>query len=314
MSSIIGEKTKITSDLLYSGSYFYANKNDFIKAKLYYKNALKESNGDYLNADIINIFSPYIQIETIRAFNAKCVMCPLEKSETKNEVMKDEVFNRILEEIKYWPQPPSIALHGLGEPLMDKRIVERIKILKMAGLPNVSLVSNGSLMTENIAQNVINSGITDMHFSIESVNKTTFESIRKGLFIDDVLNGITTFIDTRNKLESKVSVKIMYTYSDNNKLEYKNEFRDFFKKILNPELGDQISLMPIHSFGVFDKYNNENNDLCYQIFNNIHIRADGRVSLCCIDVDSKFDIGNINNSSIMSIFNNKKMREFRHGL
>jgi len=253
----------------------------------------------------------YLQIETVRNCNAACVMCPLETSKVPRTVMSDAVFSRVIEQIGSLTPIPHVALHGLNEPLMDKKIISRIKQLKAIGVSTVSVVSNGSLMTREKAAELIYSGINDISFSIESVDSQTFEGIRIGLKLEDVIRGIVDFITVRNLSEKFLPVRLLFTYSERNRHQYQ-QFREYWLPILKPSKGDTISALPIHSFGKFEMYNNDNTKACYQLFTDMHIRADGTVSLCCIDVDAEYNVGNISKNSIIDIYNCKQIRFDRH--
>jgi tetratricopeptide (TPR) repeat protein len=233
---------------------------------------------DYERLLTLHITPGYLQIETVRTCNAACVMCPLETSKMPRIAMSDEVFSRLIEQIGFLTPIPPVALHGLNEPLMDKKLIPRIKQLKAAGVSTVSVVSNGSLMTKEKAAELIESGINDISFSIESVDALTFEGIRIGLKLEDVLRGILDFIAVRNEVSKFLPVRLLFTYSERNRQQYE-QFRAYWLPILSPEKGDTISALPIHSFGKFYMYNNDNTKACYQLFTDMHIRADGTVSL-----------------------------------
>jgi radical SAM protein with 4Fe4S-binding SPASM domain len=75
---------------------------------------------------------------------------------------------------------------------------------------------------------------------------------------------------------------------------------------------DKIFLLPIHSFYKFEAYTEIKNKACYQIFTDMHIRSDGTVSLCCIDVESVFGLGNLKLDNLFSIYNSKQFKIDRH--
>lgn len=266
---------------------------------------------DYQRLLTLDIKPGYLQIETVRTCNAACVMCPLETSKVPRTAMSDAVFCRLIEQIGSLTPIPPVAMHGLNEPLMDKKIIQRIKQLKAAGVSTVSVVSNGSLMTREMAAELIEAGINDISFSIESIDKLTFEGIRIGLKLEDVIRGIVDFITVRNVAEKFLPVRLLFTYSEKNRQQYE-QFRAYWLPILKPSMGDTISALPIHSFGKFEMYNNDNTKACYQLFTDMHIRADGTVSLCCIDVDAEYKLGNISENSIVDIYNGNQIRFDRH--
>ncbi len=180
----------------YNLSVVYSLKNWTDKAADAYKVGYV-LNPDYKTALTLQVVPNYIQIETIRACNAACIMCPIETSPTPNRVMSSEIFERILAEIATIPQIETVAVHGLGEPLMDKKIAARIRRLKEIGIPRVPFVSNATLMTPQIAEEILDAGIDVGIFSIESVEQKTYEKIRKNLKLSDAISGIEAFLAAR---------------------------------------------------------------------------------------------------------------------
>lgn len=89
----------------------------------------------------------HLAIETVRACNAKCVMCPSETMERAKGVMKPRVHDMILGKILDWGAPINLITHaGLGEPLLDRRLHERIAVEKaMFPAAKVVVYSNGAL-------------------------------------------------------------------------------------------------------------------------------------------------------------------------
>ena len=76
-----------------------------------------------------------------------------------------------------------------GEPLVDKELGTRIKAAKGLGL-KVSTFSNGSLLTEDKARMLIESGLDELKFSIDSHRPEVYEQIRKGLKFQNVLENV----------------------------------------------------------------------------------------------------------------------------
>ena len=122
--------------LLYNLSYLFGANNEMQKARDFYNRAFALDER-FLDNIFVKIAPGYIQIETVRGCNAACVMCPLENSSTQKRAMKDDVFNKITSEIQKIPHyDPQIALYGLSEPLVDKKLIPRIRRLKKIGISN----------------------------------------------------------------------------------------------------------------------------------------------------------------------------------
>ena len=50
------------------------------------------------------------------------------------------------------------AMHNYGEPFVDRTLVEKVRYAKQKGIPQVGMISNGSLITEEAARGMIEAG------------------------------------------------------------------------------------------------------------------------------------------------------------
>ena len=79
-------------------------------------------------------FPSYIEIETVNACNARCPMCTINDWERNYPIMKDDVFNKISDElIENKNYLKRISLYRDGEPLIDKKLAQRINKFKLVG-------------------------------------------------------------------------------------------------------------------------------------------------------------------------------------
>ena len=79
-------------------------------------------------------FPSYIEIETVNACNARCPMCTINDWERNYPIMKDDVFNKISDElIENKNYLKRVSLYRDGEPLIDKKLAKRILFEIFAG-------------------------------------------------------------------------------------------------------------------------------------------------------------------------------------
>ena len=154
-----------------------------------------------------------VQIETFHGCNARCPMCTSDKWERKSGMMSDAVFSRIIEEvIPIKKHLRVVSLFGDGEPLLDKRFAQRVELCKQNDLPNVGATSNASLLSEVKSRDILNAGMDWITFSIDSVDKGSYEKIRVQLDFETVMANISRHIGLRNQLHP--SSKIILRFSE----------------------------------------------------------------------------------------------------
>ena len=72
-------------------------------------------------------YPKYVEIETVNACNARCPMCTINDWERNYPVMKDDVFNKISDDvISNKEKIKRVSLYRDGEPLIDKKMPKRI--------------------------------------------------------------------------------------------------------------------------------------------------------------------------------------------
>lgn len=264
-----------------------------------------------------NYFPKYFEIETVRGCNARCSMCTVYEWDHNNSLMDENLFSKIVKEVKnYNDWVERICLSRNGEPLLDKKLPDKIKSLKDAGIKYITFSTNASLLNERRAKELIGSGLDDIRFSIDGVTKETFEGIRKGLNFEKVVENCLRFIELRNGKGKIPTVQIRMTLQSANKHEEK-AWEEYWKsKTLE---WDIVSSKPMHSWGNqlrnYEGREKENGIYarvpCVSLWSTMVIHFDGRVPLCGCDYNNRFSLGNINQSSIQEVWRSEQFRGIR---
>lgn len=253
-------------------------------------------------------------IENTSICNSRCTFCPhgMGTLTRKKEVMKNDLFFKIIDICKK-EGIKTIMFGGLGEFLCDKEFITKASYIVENGLILASLTTNAMLLNEDISQSLIDLDLKHLTISIDSLEKSRYEGIRKGLSFDTVMNNIFSFLELNLKNDCKVNVSINATiYKENS--EEKPKFIDMFRKYFGHNF--IISFHPIHNWGgeLIGEYEKCHPDrtkklknYCYRIFGTrVLIRVDGTLALCCQDYDNKYSLGIVENS-IDELWNSPKM-------
>ncbi|MDY2585306.1 radical SAM/SPASM domain-containing protein [Helicobacter sp.] len=204
-----------------------------------------------------------------------------------------------------------ITLTRDGEPLLDKKIAQRIADLKRVGIQKVVIVTNAQLLTLKKAQEILSSGIDEIMFSVDGYSKEVYEKIRVGLQRDLVYNNVLNFISLRNAYFPKVCIKVRFIEQELNKME-SQIWLDFWKSKL--QATDVAYIMPLHSWGnQLEKEKQEkvkalSSYACISPFSSLAMHYDGRVGLCGVDYGCKFLLGDFRDSSIQEIWQGERAR------
>ena len=139
-----------------------------------------------------------VQIESTNLCNAKCVFCPRDEMHRRQGVMDFDLYRKVVDECAALGIT-HVRVHNYGEPFLDKQLVEKVRYAKSKGIAEVGMISNGSLITEEIARGMIDAGLDAINISVDAAGKEVFESTRLHLKYDDVISNIRTLARLRNE-------------------------------------------------------------------------------------------------------------------
>ncbi len=254
-----------------------------------------------------------LYIETTNACNARCIMCPHPKMKRKIHTMDEATFSKVVRELAGIDlSRTTIFMHKEGEPLLDPLICERVaKIREYTNCKEIAINTNASLLDNNTARRLVESGIDTIYLSIDGVHKDTYESIRVGLNYDVVKRNVLGLFEILKSASREVKVILqMLTYKDN--LEEVEEFKRFWG-----QYPCEIFIKRMHNYldggmsSVGGDLSMVQKRACTDPFNMLVVYSDGSVGACCWDYENTFNLGNIKTDAIMEIFNGEKIRKIR---
>ncbi len=271
-----------------------------------------------------NVIIPsHIQIETVAGIcNYACIMCPIDQS-LRHEIMSNEKFVRILEKLKpHLADQQFLSLCGLGETLIDRGVTEKIRAAKSMGFRGTGIYTNGELLTEAIAQKLLDVKLDTLIISIDGFTAETQAKIRVHSHLNVVVANTERFIAVRENHTHKTRLMIRFTRQELNKHEEK-DFFEFWKAKIQSGPGDTISVYNVHNAGdtVALHVNDGPESLrakvrgkklkCSEVYERLDIASDGSINFCCGDQFGKIRVGNILAGNLPELYNSETHRQYR---
>lgn len=245
-----------------------------------------------------------VQIESTNICNAKCVFCPRDDMHRKQGVMSVELFRKIVDECAELGIT-HVRMHNYGEAFMDRNLVEKVRYAKEKGIREVGMISNGSLITETVAQGMIDAGLDAINISVDAAGKEVFESTRLGLNYDKVIANIERIVRLRAE-SGRRRPKLILSFVRQNNTADEQAFIEHWRGI-----ADKVHVTDLHNWAGTLNTESDVNYPCYRPWLTFTVLWDGRVSLCCADFDGRTILGNLNTSSIRDIWNAEPYRDAR---
>ncbi len=141
--------------------------------------------------------SAIVDVELTNRCNARCVMCPRDKT-PETGLMEKTTFRKIVARCAEYGRVETLVFCGLGEPLLHSRIVDFVGMAADAGL-RPTIVTNGSLLTRDRAQALVNAGLRSVTISLGGFTRETYEHVHRGLKFREVCENVTNFIEVATK-------------------------------------------------------------------------------------------------------------------
>jgi len=263
-------------------------------------------------------FPTHLAIETINACNADCVMCPYSSMTRKKGIMSMEDHERLLQRVRDWGAPIREISHaGMGDPLLDKRLEEKI-IREKEVFPDAAIYvyTNGGLLGPERAERLLRSGVSLISFSINGFRKDTYERVMR-IPRDATYRNVEALIERRNALASPVRIQASLVKTALCSLEEVEEWRAYWADRV-----ESLVLPAWISWGdFFDKEDRQNTDTlsrrlaeqvpCPYIWKTLMVDQSGIVKMCCEDYDTSLPQGNALTDPLDDIFNSPVMQRQR---
>lgn len=218
-----------------------------------------------------NIFNS-VEIETTTICNRKCDYCPNSNIGRPAGYMNEKLFCKIIDELSTLGYSGRISPHFYGEPLMDKRIVRFIRYMREK-LPKayIKLFTNGDLLTYDLFNELSDAGVNVFRIAQHSEKPSE------------------TLVDTLSKLDKDVKTK---------KIEYIIYYNN------NSKLMNRGGLINIEKHNLIKK-------MYCELASGITIDYLGNCVLCCNDYHSRYAFGNLENESIIEVWNKNEYKIIR---
>lgn len=288
--------------------------------------------------------SPVIyNIETTNACNMKCEMCPRTTLMTRRiETLDQGIFENIVDQIipfsakewKIWESfveekykiapdemnenhfflyiiPKVIQLHGYGDPLLDKRIADRVKILSEKGF-STYFSCNPANIDINKNLEIFDNGLDYIKYSIETVDDALHKKIRgEASNFSESYKRLLKLLKEKEKHNCKTTVVI--TMLDLHRSNQRDEFEKLSKAFEG--LNVYIYLKSQDQQWYQNKYEGTKSvhwsEFCQHSWMSMTIKSNGEAAMCMEDFNNEIILGDVRKESLHEIWNGEKYRQFR---
>lgn len=238
-------------------------------------------------------------------------------------VMTPEIFDEVIAGMHEFPEKIKVVeLYCIGEPLINQNTPNMIKRLKdEMVVEKIRLTTNGSYLTHELSQVLVESGLDYMKISIEAIDSDGYKNIC-GVDIDfeHLVEEIRyLYAISRGKVEIAIKIVDAALHNETDKQIFLNTFRSisdftFIEKLKN--IWAEYDGVPVDSgmdVSQIDYYtvHNGGHKICAYPLTHMLVHSNGDIGVCFMDWKHGTVYGNVCTMSLYNAWHSENLRQFR---
>lgn len=268
---------------------------------------------DLARGEQVKIFNT-IAIETSARCNRRCVFCPVHGTQRPDVLMPVETIHSILAQLSAARWHGRIALYIYNEPMMDKRILDIVRLC-VRSVPRacVMLSTNGDYFrSRDDIVRVLDSGVKQLLINVYSASDHSGNVDRFNLGVRHAEQRYAKFRAWIRGLDGINGTGSVYTYVSPRglpvvRVEPKFGIRATDKSLSDYELQNRSGNVPWFQPAVPAPLEQG----CVRPFRFLNINWKGDAILCCNDYHGETNFGNVGTQSLVEIWNSSAFNEYR---
>jgi len=282
--------------------------------------------------DNLSLSTPLLlMIDVSNICNFRCSFCPtgdpelLKSFNRPQGVMSFKLFSKIIDDIsKFDKKVKSLDLYKDGEPFINKDLGKMIAYAKSKNVADlVRTTSNGSLIDESRAIEIIGAGLDNIRISVEHLNDAGYKKITSTYsHYESIRKNVEFLFREKTKRGSglKIHTKIIdIGLSNDEKSKFLHDFEPISDSVsIDTLMGWSLSEQKDFTLGITSNKGTDeetpikkNRKICPLPFRCLAVNFNGLVSTCCVDWSWGTIIGDAGKENLIDIWNGRKLKEFR---
>ena len=242
---------------------------------------------------------PAVSLELTNNCNLKCPYCANPTLERPKAYIKWTLLEKVVDECA--ERQYNLAwLHGVGEPLLWKRLEEVIALIKRKGAGDGSFATNGTLLHPDRVKKLLDAGLESIYVSIDTLDHELYRKTRGGK-LEKVIRNIQEMIKIAPGT-FKITVALMNHKDHRVTEETIKQFHHVFGRHENVRTNLVENQLFPSAPGDYRVDDNVKVGSCFLPVNYLFIALDGRAGICCVDQEVLHSLGNVAERSIHDIW------------
>ena len=197
----------------------------------------------------------------------------------------------------------SIRLSWRGESSLNPHLVDMVAYAKEKGIKEVSFITNGRLLENELAKGLIETGLDYLTVSIDGLDDD-YNRLRKPNTFKNITNKVRDFYHLKNRIGGGfplLKIQAIWTYIKDNPAAYYDHFKD---------ITDNISFDPENDY-TLKEVPQDNAFICQYAWQRITVTWNGEIPLCISDWNLATRIGDLKDQTIREVWLGESMEAYR---
>lgn len=243
-----------------------------------------------------------VSLETFAFCNAACSFCPYPSLDRKGEKMPDELIDKVIEEMSGFTKPFFFSPFKVNEPLLDKRLFDICQRVVANTMARLRIFTNGAPLSQaKIEAIACLDRVEHLWISLNSHIAEDYQALMS-----------IPFEKTAKRLDNLHSQDFPHPVVLST-VGYPNEPFRMYCFDRWPKF-QSVAIQRSEWLGYTDSQIDTVPDTPCSRWFELSIMSSGVVSLCCMDGEGQFPIGDISKNSLLEVYNAPHWRQRREQL
>ena len=246
-------------------------------------------------------FPKKFAVELCAECNLACFMCHHPQMRRPKGVMPFELWKKCADEIAATAPDTECWFSFCGEPLLEPQsLLKFLRYGRSVGLRSLNVNTNGMLLTPELVEPLLDSGVHLVVFGIDGFSKQSFERYRVGAVREVVYRNAERLLAARDAAKAPVAIQVQLIVMDDNEHEVETYKEYWLERNAVVKIRRQLSWGGKFETGLVVPH--DERIPCPWAITMMHVFWDGRVPRCPGDTEGEEGFGNAWHASLTDLW------------
>ena len=253
----------------------------------------------------LDAFPFEIAIGITNRCNLNCIFCPRRLSNRPVGEISPGLLDSLLDQVA--PYVNVVDLSFDGEPFLHSHWADCVEACHRRDIRAI-LQTNALLLDDSLAREILDVRVDSITFSVDAATEDTYRILKPGSDFQRVIDNVEHFLELARFSQNRPKITIQFVRGPDNR----NEVEAFLRRWKNKG-ADFIRIKPMLNFGgsVDSGFRGGQEKPCILLWTSLSIHWDGIVTLCCMDIEGRTDMGDAGKAPLSEIVDSEPFQAVR---